>query len=184
MNNLKSKTMKQLLDLNDLLTEQLREIYDAEIHLTPFLDELANQVHHLSLYDLIVQYNSQTSDNHWVLKQVFNNLFTQKRGEKSSAVRQMMKDLSVITQKCRTVEIKEASIILGLQHIIHYKIATYGALCTYAKILSLYEDASRLHDLLAAEKILDRKLAMLADEDIYRNENQLFQSGGLLFCQS
>ena len=46
--------------------------------------------------------------------------------------------------------------------------ASYGAVCTYAKILGVYNDGEMLHEILKAEKGLDRKLVALADLDIDR----------------
>lgn len=160
--------MKAILDLNDLMVEQLRELYDAELLLMSFADDLSGKAANTELQMLLQEYAGHTHDNHWVLKQVFNNLFTQKRGEKAHSLRQLQTDTRELIDRCHTDQVRDATVILGLQHIIHYKIATYGAVCTYANILGLYDDAAKLHDVLEREKNMDRKLAVLADTEVDR----------------
>lgn len=160
--------MKQILDLNDLMVEQLRELYDAEVQLAPFLEKMRLESSNYQLTQLIVKYQKVTDDNHWVLKQVFNDLFMQKRGEKNESVRLMEDQTLQILERCGTPEVKDAAIIISLQHIIHFKIASYGAVATYANIMGLYNDASKLHLLVELEKKTDRKLAMLADGEVDR----------------
>lgn len=160
--------MKQILDLNDLMVEQLRELYDAEVQLVPFLEKLRWEASDFQLTQLLAKYQKITDDNHWVLKQVFNDLFTQKRGERNESVRLMEQHTDEIIKRCATNEVKDAAIIISLQHIIHFKIASYGAVATYANIMGLYNDAAKLHELVELEKRTDRKLAMLADGEIDR----------------
>lgn len=160
--------MKQILDLNDLMVEQLRELYDAELHLVPFLEQLKADVTSYPLAQLLLRYQKIADDNHWVLKQVFNDLFKQKRGEKNDAIRLMEEQAMELLQRCHTNEVKDAAIIISVQHIIHYKIASYGAVATYANIIGLYNDASKLHEVVELEKKIDRKLAMLADSEVDR----------------
>lgn len=160
--------MKEILDLNDLMVEQLRELYDAEVELAPFLERMRNTAKSYQLGQLLEKYMKITDDNHWVLKQVFNDLFVQKRGEKNASVRLMEEQTLHILERCRTNEVKDAAIIISVQHIIHFKIASYGAVATYANIIGLYNDAAKLHQLVELEKRIDRQLAMLADADVDR----------------
>ncbi len=160
--------MKEILDLNDLMVEQLRELYDAEVQLAPFLEKMRLDVKSYQLEQLIKKYQKTADDNHWVLKQVFNDLFVQKRGERNESIRLMEERSEQILARCQTPEVKDAAIIICLQHIIHYKIASYGAVATYANIIGLYDDASKLHQLVELEKQTDRRLAMLADGEIDR----------------
>lgn len=160
--------MKQILDLNDLMVEQLRELYDAELQLVPFLETLRTESTSYPLAQLLLKYQKLADDNHWVLKQIFNDLFKQKRGERNESVRLMEEHTNELLKRCETNEVKDAAIIISLQHIIHYKIASYGAVATYANIIGLYNDASKLHEVVELEKKTDRKLAMLADSEVDR----------------
>ncbi|HCX24620.1 MAG: hypothetical protein CMB80_22770 [Flammeovirgaceae bacterium] len=160
--------MKTILDLHDLLVEQLRELYDAEVFLREVLPDIKENVWHSGLSRVIDEYEHQVTDNHMTLLQVFNDLFTLEYGERSYAIRSMIKYNMSIVEACQTPEITDAAIVLMLQQIMHFKMASYGAVCTYAKILGVYNDGEMLHQILKAEKGLDRKLVALADLDIDR----------------
>ncbi len=160
--------MKPILDLSDLMVEQLRELFDAELQLVKFLDTMRLEATDYQLIKLIDKYQKTTDDSQWVLQQIFNDLFMQKRGEKNESVRLMEYNTLEILGRCKTPEVKDAAIIISLQHIIHFKIASYGAVATYANIIHLHNDAQKLHQIVELEKKADRHFAMLADGDIDR----------------
>lgn len=160
--------MKKIADLQDLMIEQLREIYDAEVQLIPFIKKLAFEVSDEKLKELLVTYDNNTADNQLILKQVFNDLFTQKRGEKNTIMRRMIYQTEELSDRCIDYKVKDAAIITSVQHIIHFKIATYGAAATYANIMGLYDDATKLHNLLELEKRMDTQLKVLADAVVDR----------------
>lgn len=160
--------MKTILDLHDLLVEQLRELYDAELFLREVLPEIKENAWHSGLRRVIDEYELQVTDNHMTLLQVFNDLFTLEFGERSYAVRSMIKFNQSIIEACQTPEVTDAAIVLAIQQVLHFKIASYGAVCTYAKVLGVYDDGELLHQILDSEKKLDRKLVALADLEIDR----------------
>ncbi|MFY0605622.1 MAG: DUF892 family protein [Cyclobacteriaceae bacterium] len=160
--------MKPILDLSDLMVEQLRELFDAELQLVEFLNKMRLEATNYQLIKLVEKYQKTTDDNQWVLRQIFNDLFVQKRGEKNESIRLMEENSLAILKRCRTGEVRDAAIIISLQHIIHFKIASYGAVATYANIMHLYNDAQKLHQIVELEKKTDRLLAMLADGEVDR----------------
>ncbi|WP_421873101.1 ferritin-like domain-containing protein [Marinoscillum sp.] len=160
--------MRTILDLHDLLVEQLRELYDAELYLREALPQLKENAWHTGLRNVLDQYEAHVTESSMTLLQVFNDLFTIEFGERSYPVRSMIKYNQSIMEACQTAEVTDAAIVLTLQQVIHYKIASYGAVCTYAKVLGVYDDGELLHQLLDTEKKIDRKLVALADLDIDR----------------
>ena len=160
--------MRAILDLHDLLVEQLRELYDSELYLKEALPDLKENAWHPGLRRVIDEYEAVATDSSMILLQVFNDLFTIEFGERSHSIRAMLKYNESIMEACKTPEITDAAIVLALQQVIHFKIASYGAVCTYAKILGVYRDGELLHQLLDEQKKIDRKLVALADLDIDR----------------
>jgi len=155
--------MKNVLDIHDLLLVQLRSLYDAESQLKPFLIGLLTRAHNKGLRLLIKDYTHLTNDNFHRLGQVFSHLFTESSGERNVTLRSMEDQTLELLSTCKTSEVTDAALILCLQQIIHYKIASYGAVCTYAKILGVYDDGKKLHQTLAFEKKMDRLLVSLAE---------------------
>ncbi|MEQ8546852.1 MAG: DUF892 family protein [Cyclobacteriaceae bacterium] len=170
--------MKNVLDIHDLLLVQLRSLYDAESQLKPFLIGILNRANDKRLRLLIKDYTHLVNDNFHRLEQVFSHLFTESNGERNVILRSMEDQTLELLSTCKTSEVADAALILCLQQIIHHKIANYGAVCTYAKILSVYDEGKMLHQALALEKKMDRLLVSLAelriDKEAYNYQNDCY----------
>ena len=160
--------MKKIFDLRDLMLEQLRDLYHGEAHVLKELYDVPEKITDESLRNLVRQYVVMHEDQILRLRQVFELQFEQKRGEFARPIRAMVEDIHDLVRRCEDTEVLDASLIVALQHIIHYKIAGYGAVCTYAKQLGFLDEAVILHTNLEEEKKYDRKLAMVADATINR----------------
>ncbi len=160
--------MRKIVDLRDLMIEQLRDLYHGEVHILKELYELPDNVLDKTLKTAVQQYIINHEDQIMRLRQVFELQFEQKRGEFALPIRAMVSDILKLVDRCEDPEVLDASLIVALQHIIHYKIAGYGAVCTYAKQLGYLDEAGILHKNLEEEKKFDGKLAMLADAIINR----------------
>jgi ferritin-like metal-binding protein YciE len=160
--------MKKLVNLNDLMVEELRELYDAEVQVLDAMTRLMTYPTHPRLSTMMQHYIDLNEEQQMRIRQVFENLFVQKRGEKSASMTTMIKKLDELTLRCEDAETLDALIVVNLQHMIHYKIASYGAICTYLKHLELFEEADIMHQSLEVEKNIDRQLAMIADSFIDR----------------
>lgn len=158
--------MKPMVNLNDLMEEQLRALYDGEKRITSALNQTLKKATNPKLKEIIKAYEQINEEQLLRLKQVFNLLFTQKRGEKCVAMDAMVEEVEKIIERSMESAVMDAGIITALQHIIHYKIAGYGAICNYATTLGLYEEARIMHENLETEKWTDRELADLAESAI------------------
>lgn len=161
--NINIKTMQYLRNLEELMVAQLRSIYSGEKYILTLLDELKDHTTDLTLKGLLKTYADQTADQVIVLKRIFNDLFEQKRGGNSEAMEFMTNEARSEVASALGAEIKDALIVLSIQHIIHYKITKLGAICTYGKLMEYYDEGATLHKELELEKKMDRKLAMVAE---------------------
>jgi ferritin-like metal-binding protein YciE len=158
--------MKKIYDLNDLMAEQLRDMFDSEIQLTKEISKLQSAASNTNLKEIIVDYIENNEEQVFRLKQAFDILYQQKRGEKCEAMEAMLKEAKDLMIRSMDAKVMDAGIITALQHIIHYQIAGYGAISNYANMLSLYDIAALMHQNLEGEKKIDRKLAQLAEEEV------------------
>lgn len=156
--------MKPIVNLNDLMCEQLRSVYDSEKQLNSRLPQILRQTIDNRLRDTLASFVEEQENNKWRLKQVFEELFLQKRGEKCEAMRYMLNEAEDLMKRSMDPEVMDAAIITALQHIIHYQIAGYGAISNYANTLDLLRVAEKVHMNLEVKKSMDRKLAVLAEE--------------------
>jgi ferritin-like metal-binding protein YciE len=163
---MKTKTipaMKPITDLRDLMIEQLRSLYVAETQVSDYLKQLQDGASDGDLYAIIADYRKAVEDQVLKIKRAFNHLYELKRGETCPTMEYMIREGTATIQRTAEKHVKDAAIVTVLQHIIHYKIASYGAICTYSNQLNHADVAELIHPGLDVEKRTDRKLAMLAE---------------------
>ena len=158
--------MKTIENLYDLFLEQLRDLYDGEMRALSEIPDLAGFAMDSKLRKAITDYAQSRKEELMRIRQVFELQFQQKRGEKCKILDTMMSQTFDLLERCPLPEVRNAALITCLQHIMHYKIAGYGAVCTYAKTLKLWEELAILHKNLDIEKHFDRYPAILAHESI------------------
>lgn len=156
--------MKPIVNLNDLMQEKLCTIYDSEKQLKNKLPLILKKTTDGRLRNLIGTFVEEQENQRWRLKQVFEELFLQKSGKECEAIKAMLDETKELDQCCMDTEVMDAGIITTLQHVIHYQIADYGAVSNYANTLELFKVANKIHLNLEEKKIMDKKLAILAEE--------------------
>jgi len=158
--------MKKIVNLNDLMIEQLAAMYQGEILLCKGLKEIINHITDRELKELVNHYIEENDGQLLRIKRTFNFLYTSKRGEDCKAIEIMIDEARDLIKRSADPQVKDAAIVTAMQHILHYQIAGYGAICTYAKMNNLYPVAELMHQNLEEEKRFDRKLAILAEESV------------------
>jgi len=156
--------MKKIVDLRDLMIEQLRHLYHGEKQFDKALPTLITRVEEPRLKQIVKDYLFDHEDQIMRLRQAFARLYVQSYGETCEAMKVMITEAQDIMSRSADEEVMDAGLITSLQHIIHYEIAGYGAVCTYAKMLGLSDIAAILHKNLEEKKKTDRQLAILAEE--------------------
>lgn len=156
--------MKAIKDLKDLMIEQLRDLYNAEQMLDEFLPYLFEEVDSPQLKEAIDSHLFDNKGQVMRLRQVFDeHLFEEGEGETCGAMKTMIQEARDLVKRCEDPEVRDAGIITALQHMIHYEIAGYGAVCTYAKMLDIPFIGDIVHKNLDEEKRSDRALVMMAE---------------------
>ena len=158
--------MKAILDLHDLFIEQLRDLYSGETLIKETFQEVLECATDQDLMAVVANYKSEQEEQWIRLQQVFEILFYQKRGEKNQTMKSMIEDAQALFIRCHDLPTRDAALITTLQHIAHYKIATYGALSTFARRLEHYDAGEILHHNLLVEKRIDRELVVIAESTV------------------
>lgn len=158
--------MKKISNLSDLMIEQLRSLYNGEKRLDELLPIMINAAHDPMLRYILKDYHKKNESQIMRIRQAFEQLFVQKRGEICDAMLAMVQETEDLINRCETEEVCDASLITSLQHIIHYQISGYGAVCTYAQMLDFDQVAEILHQNLVEEKSTDQQLITLAEKQV------------------
>lgn len=160
--------MKDISTLEDLLIEQLRELYNAEKHQFNTLKGLSDKLVSKYLRQATNRHISETAIHIIELERIFQSLNVPSFGERSDAMLGLIKECNDIVERSSDPEIRDAAIIALIQYMEHFEIAGYGTVHAYAVELGLNEIASKLLFILKEERRFDEQLTEIAIHHINR----------------
>jgi ferritin-like metal-binding protein YciE len=155
--------MASLESLEQLMQEELKDIYDAEKQLTKALPKLAKKASSPELRDAIEEHLAQTEQQVERLEQVFDELGMPARGKRCEGMKHLIAEGNDMIGEADDEATRDAVIIASAQKVEHYEIASYGTLRTWASLLGKQDVASLLEESLEEEKEADQKLTQIAE---------------------
>lgn len=155
--------MASMNDLQDLLVDQLRDLYNAESQLVKALPKMAKAATHPELRSAFEEHLDQTRTHIDRLSQVFDSLGEKAKGKTCQAMKGLIEEGNeVLKEKGADPDVRDAALIAAAQRIEHYEIAGYGTVRTYAKMLGHKDAMKTLQETLNEEGQTDKKLTKLA----------------------
>jgi len=152
----------KLNDLQDLLIEQLLDLFDAEKQLDILLPRMSRASYSPDLRKTFDAHLRITSKQIERLGEVFKKL----RVSPDSHICEGMKGLVRESKKAMEFEanpiIKDTALISAAQRIEHYEMAGYRTVRTFARELGYDEIADLLQESLDEESDADKQLTSLA----------------------
>ncbi|NYZ15757.1 ferritin-like domain-containing protein [Azospirillum sp. RWY-5-1] len=161
--------------MQDLLIEELRDIYHAEKQIARSLPKLAKAVSNETLRQAMQQHVEETKGQIERLEKVFEHMDTRTRGKRCEAMEGLLDEAQQILEMGLAPEVQDAALLAAAQKVEHYEIASYGTLQAYATACGLKEVAQLLQETLEEEKTTDKKLNDLAINDVNK---KAIQAGG------
>jgi ferritin-like metal-binding protein YciE len=155
--------MASLESLNDLLQDELKDIYDAEKQLTKALPKLAKKAASEELRQAFEEHLQQTEQHIERLEQVFEQLELPARGKTCEGMKGLLREGQEMMQDAEDDATRDALMIASAQKVEHYEIASYGSARTWANLLGKTEVASLLEETLEEEKETDQRLTSIAE---------------------
>jgi ferritin-like metal-binding protein YciE len=154
--------------LQQLLVDELRDLYHAEKQLTKALPKLAKKVSSPELRDLLETHLDETEQQIGRLEEAFEMLGERPRGKHCDGMAGIVEEGNALLQEDFDDAVLDAGIIAGAQRAEHYEIAAYGSVMAWAKVLGHRDLAALLDQTLEEEKAADKKLSTLAERTINR----------------
>lgn len=154
--------------LQQLLVDELRDLYNAEKQLTKALPKLARKVKSPELRDLLETHLDETEQQIGRLEEAFEMLGERPRGKHCDGMAGIVEEGNALLQEDFDDAVLDAGIIAGAQRAEHYEIAAYGSVMAWAKVLGHRDIAALLDQTLEEEKAADKKLSTLAERSINR----------------
>jgi ferritin-like metal-binding protein YciE len=149
--------------MDDLLLDELRDLYDAEKQLTKALPKMAKAATSEELREAFEQHLSQTEGHVERLEQIFEQLGEKTSGKKCAAMSGLIKEGDEMASDTDDDAVRDAGLIAAAQKVEHYEISGYGSVRSHAQMLGYDQACKLLQQTLDEEKEADQKLNDLAE---------------------
>ena len=153
----------KLNSLDDLLRDQLKDLYSAENQLVKALPKLAKKATSESLAEAFTEHLEETELQVERLNSIAKLLGVTISGKKCKAMEGLIEEGQEVIDEDADPDVKDAALIAAAQRVEHYEIAGYGSARTFAQLLGLSDAAALLDQTLQEEKHADKKLTSLAE---------------------
>ncbi len=152
--------------LNELLEEQLKDIYSAENQLIKALPKMAKKATTESLKTAILSHLEETEGQVERLTQIGELLEIKMTGKKCKAMEGLIEEGKEVLEEDGQSPVIDAALIGAAQRVEHYEIAAYGTAKALAEHLGLDEVAKLLSETLDEESAADEKLSAISLEEV------------------
>jgi ferritin-like metal-binding protein YciE len=143
--------------------EELRDALSAERQLTKALPKMAKNASSPELKKAIEEHLAETEKQVERVEQAFEDTGKAARAKTCEAMKGLIEEGEEILEKDAEPAVKDALMIAAAQKVEHYEIATYGTLCTWAKVLGYDNALQLLKQNIDEEEQADMKLSKIAE---------------------
>jgi len=149
--------------LQELLVDELQDLYDAERQLVKALPKMAKAATNDELRSAFQDHLSVTEQHVQRLEQAFELLDEKAKAKPCKAMKGLVEEGAEVIGEDYESEIKDAALIGAAQRVEHYEIAGYGKAREMAEALGLNEVAELLEQTDDEEGEADKKLTEIAE---------------------
>jgi ferritin-like metal-binding protein YciE len=148
--------------VEDLLVEQIRDLYDAEKQLVRALPKMAKAASSDELRQAIEDHLEETTNQVQRLEQAFEQLDKTAKGKTCKAMKGLIEEGGEVIEEDSEEPINDLALIAAAQRVEHYEISAYGTAKAMATHIGENEVASLLEETEDEEKAADKKLTEIA----------------------
>jgi ferritin-like metal-binding protein YciE len=152
--------------LQDLLVEQLRDIYSAETQITKALPKLVKNSSNDALARAFSWHLSETEGQIDRLEQIFQLLNESPRGKRCRGMHGLLEEGTETLNQPGDGAVRDAALIADAQRVEHYEIAAYGTAKALARQLGQEEIVTLIEQNEQEEVATDRKLTDIAEREV------------------
>ncbi len=154
--------MVALNNLQDLLIDQLQDLYNAENQLVKALPKMAKASSNPELRKAFETHLSETRGHVERLERAFEALGVRAKGKTCHAMKGLVEEGGEAIKESAPDSVKDAGLIAAAQRVEHYEISAYGTGRSFARSLGLDEVAELLQQTLGEEVKADKLLTKLS----------------------
>jgi ferritin-like metal-binding protein YciE len=149
--------------LEDLLMEELNDLYDCEKKLTKALPKMAKAASSEELSEAFSEHLKETEKHVTRLERVFSSLGRKPGRKTCEAINGLLEEGKELMEEKGEEPVKDAALIAAAQKVEHYEIASYGCVRTWAQCMGKADVAEILQETLDEEGAADKKLTEIAE---------------------
>ena len=148
----------KMVNLEDLYTDMLKDLYSAEKQLVKALPKMAKAANSSDLQKAFKDHLDQTEGHVERLERIFSNMDASPRGKKCVGMEGLVQEGDEIIKEDAEEEVADAGLIAAAQKVEHYEMASYGTVRTWAQRLGRHDEARLLQETLDEESMANEKL--------------------------
>jgi len=152
--------------LNELLEDELKDLYNAENQLTKALPKMAKKATSPLLKKAFTSHLAETEKQIKRLEKIAGKLDISLKGKVCLAMKGLVEEGKEVLEEDGDDNVIDAALIGAAQRVEHYEIAAYGTTRAIAEQLGLTDIAKLLQQTLDEESAADSKLTKIAEEEI------------------
>jgi len=152
--------------LEEVLEDELRDIYSAESQLIKALPKMAKAATSKDLQTAFENHLEQTRQHAQRIEELCQDLKIRPRGKTCVGMEGLLEEGKEVLQSGADSESLQAALIGAAQRVEHYEIAAYGTARAHARQLGYVKAVDLLGKTLEEEKQTDKKLTHLAENRV------------------
>lgn len=160
------KNVKEIVTLYDLMVVQLKSLYNAEMQWSEAMETVTERIHSTELKNLFRKDGLAAARHAKKLEVILKESGAELLAKRNIVVRDLLREINELQDSSADPEVLNAGLIVIHQCMNHYKIAKYGTVASYARLMQQERVAGILHEILEEEKAQDEELTRLAEEKI------------------
>jgi ferritin-like metal-binding protein YciE len=156
-----SAVTERIDNMETLYALELQELHSAETQLSALANKLVPIVSNGPLAFRLQEYATELQSRRVDLDSLLARTDTDAREHADDAMQALVAETNKMADVCAE-NVRDAAVAASVQRIIHYKIAGYGTIASYAKSLGRHEQAGHFAQLADRDKAIDAELSELA----------------------
>ena len=175
MQKISKQTIEQRPLLIELFLEELKDIYWGEKHLTKALPRIQKAVTSKELNKVLSQHVEIKKIQIDRIEQAFELLDQKALGRRCEAINGLTLEAEEIIEDTDVGTItRDIALIMALQKIEHYEIATYGSMVQLAKTIGINEVSDLMNQTLSEEQETNQLLTKISEERILEKHQESY----------
>ncbi len=158
--------MSQLSNFEDLLKEEVQDLYSAEKQFHEALPKVAKAASNTKLRQALEKHVDVTAKQIERLEKIAEELGVKLNGKKCIGAEALIKEGEDLIKSGGDADVLDAGIIGAAQRMEHYEIAGYGTLAALAKRVGNKKAAELAAKTLEEERHADEQLTQIAERSV------------------